>query len=202
MLGRNSLVDVRSLMRIAARFDSGAPYRKGLHKGGDERTTTVETGPTTANPKGPGTRDFPTKREMFRTISTGGESYRGRARGVPPSTGGRMCNRDLAENIVDYVLADGQREHCIDTVVELLSAENERLMAIEADFKAAAGDVPIPLPEPGSDLAKLVHANVMMRKYVIPELEQKVDEYREGQENWQKLVDELRMKIAKLEGAG
>jgi len=44
------------------------------------------------------------------------------------------------------------------------------------DYAEAAGELLGGLPEPGSEMAKLLHANVMMRKYRIPELEARVAE--------------------------
>lgn len=39
-----------------------------------------------------------------------------------------------------------------------------RLEQLERDFKDAAGDLPVPLPEPGTDMAKLVAANALLRR--------------------------------------
>lgn len=47
------------------------------------------------------------------------------------------------------------------------------LKKIKADMIEAAGELLIDVPEPGSDMAKLLHANVMMSKYRIPGLEEK-----------------------------
>lgn len=44
-----------------------------------------------------------------------------------------------------------------------------------ADKEQAAGELLIAIPEPGSDMSKLLHANTMMRKYQIPELENDIE---------------------------
>lgn len=49
------------------------------------------------------------------------------------------------------------------TVYELIVG---RLTALEADLKDAAGDMPIPLPEPGTVLAKMLTANALLRRQV------------------------------------
>jgi hypothetical protein len=36
--------------------------------------------------------------------------------------------------------------------------------ALRADMEAAAGELRVPLPEPGTDMARLVSANVIMRR--------------------------------------
>jgi hypothetical protein len=48
----------------------------------------------------------------------------------------------------------------------------------QADLAAAAGELLVSIPEAGTDAAKLLHANVMMRKYHIPELWAERDEAR------------------------
>jgi plasmid maintenance system antidote protein VapI len=49
-----------------------------------------------------------------------------------------------------------------------------RLRGIEDDFKTAAGELSVPIPEPGSDMARLLHAVIRLRKYRVPELEHEV----------------------------
>ena len=66
-----------------------------------------------------------------------------------------------------------------------LDAELKRLQAIEADLIEASGELMIPLPEPGTDIAKLCHANIMMRKYRIPSLEERIDELQRKNEFWE-----------------
>ena len=50
----------------------------------------------------------------------------------------------------------------------------ERLRKIEEDYIAAAGELLVSIPDVGTDTAKLLHANVMMRKYQIPELQAEI----------------------------
>jgi hypothetical protein len=56
--------------------------------------------------------------------------------------------------------------------VKVLKAE---LSTIKSDMEAAAGELMVPIPAPGTDAARLLHANVMMRKYRIPELRRRVE---------------------------
>lgn len=58
------------------------------------------------------------------------------------------------------------------TEIERLS---QQLSAYEADINEAAGELMVPIPEPGTDASKMLHANVMMRKYRIPELQQEIE---------------------------
>ena len=50
-------------------------------------------------------------------------------------------------------------------------AAQEQLRQVAADMHAAAGELRIPIPEPGTDAAKLLHANIMLSKYRIPRLD-------------------------------
>jgi predicted RNase H-like nuclease (RuvC/YqgF family) len=63
--------------------------------------------------------------------------------------------------------------------LESLAAENEVLKAelrsVRSDMEAAAGELLVAIPRPGTDTAKLLHANVMMRKYQIPELREQLE---------------------------
>jgi hypothetical protein len=69
---------------------------------------------------------------------------------------------------LDMVWRDVNKERCsLRAEVARLKAE---LASVRSDMEAAAGELLVPIPAPGTDVAKLLHANVMMRKYRIPEL--------------------------------
>ena len=54
-----------------------------------------------------------------------------------------------------------------DQITELQNIvvrQSNKLAAHEKDLADAAGELKVPLPEPGSMVAKLLHANVMLRK--------------------------------------
>lgn len=50
------------------------------------------------------------------------------------------------------------------------------ILQILKDRQDAAGELMVDLPEPGSDMDKLLHANVMMNKYKLPALRAQIEE--------------------------
>lgn len=61
-----------------------------------------------------------------------------------------------------------EKEH-----LEHLKTKQE-LSKIKEDIELAAQELGVKIPVAGTDAAKLLHANVMMRKYRIPELQEKL----------------------------
>ena len=64
----------------------------------------------------------------------------------------------------------------IHTECEPLIAAETKLAQLESDREAAAKDLPVPMPEPGTDMARLLSANVLLRRRVA-ELEAKHPEW-------------------------
>jgi hypothetical protein len=107
------------------------------------------------------------------------------------------------------------RNHCIvglghelDCAVDQRDALAARVAAMEADMAAAAGECGVALPEHGSDTAKLLHANVMMRKYRIPGLQARVAELEAESKAWHDagvavsgMVSDRNAKIAAMQKA-
>jgi hypothetical protein len=51
----------------------------------------------------------------------------------------------------------------------------EFIQQLISDYEEAAEELLVDLPEPGTDMAKLLHANIMMRKYTIPGQVEQID---------------------------
>ncbi len=60
--------------------------------------------------------------------------------------------------------------------------------ATQHDVEEAAGEFLIDVPRPGTTIAVLLHANVMLRKYRVPELERRIAELTDARD---KLVASL-----------
>lgn len=71
---------------------------------------------------------------------------------------------DLAEvkKAAMAVLERINNDEKLYTNIAKLAAEGA--LAVIKDLEAAAGDCPISVPEPGSDMAKMLSANVMLRR--------------------------------------
>ena len=91
-----------------------------------------------------------------------------------------VTNKDVAERVVQWARTlDRERLHnlgkwggmiramCTVDQPELLieiDCALEEYAALRADLKAAASDLPIPMPEPGTEMARLLSANVLLRR--------------------------------------
>ena len=97
--------------------------------------------------------------------------------------------KDLIRS-TDSTLADPY-DHDYHDLAEKAQKLVDYLSLEIADKEAAAGELLISIPEPGSDMGKLLHANIMMRKYQIPELENDI-------EGLNKVIVELGAKLEAL----
>lgn len=93
-----------------------------------------------------------------------------------------VTNKEVAERVVQWARTlDRERIHNLgkwgskihamctvdqpELLIEIDCALGE-YAALRADLKAAAGDLPVPMPEPGTDMARLLSANVLLRRRV------------------------------------
>ena len=58
----------------------------------------------------------------------------------------------------------GSDSRILGDAADRISELEAKLAVHEQDLADAAGELKVPLPEPGSMVAKLLHANVMLRK--------------------------------------
>lgn len=114
----------------------------------------------------------------------------------------RLTDAELA-SLRQHLREERERNHRVPTLTwaEVDSLLDEVREARE-DTRQAAGECRVPLPMPGTDMAKVLSANVLMRKR-IAELEAERDEYRAMRDNAAAnsaaLDSQRRERIAELE---
>lgn len=91
--------------------------------------------------------------------------------------------KGLCEGVADLI-----RDH-FQSLIHPLQQENEQY---RKDIEDAAGELMVKIPEPGTDLAKVLHANIMMRKYKIPELQSQLTQLRQENEKLQTELNNLK----------